>query len=91
VGAIEDACEWQLAAGARYYGSKDPAPSLAVKVAKLPARYVTFLAPAKVSIKHLSPAAVKYQFADKICGIALQRTGARRTYSALDLFKSLER
>ena len=68
-----------------YYGSKEPALSLTVKVtANLPVRFVTFLAPAKVSIKHLSRAAVKYQIAEKICGTALQRTGAPKIFTCVD-------
>jgi heparinase II/III-like protein len=68
-----------------YYGSKVPALSLAVKVAaKLAVRFVTCLAPAQVSIKHLSPAAVKYQFAQEICGIALHKTGAPKIFQIVE-------
>lgn len=64
-----------------YYGSKEPALSLAVKqAAKMPVRFVTLLAPAEIWADELSSGAVTLEIRGKRYGIRLQRIGAERIF-----------
>src|SRR5579884_3075668 len=68
-----------------YYGSKEPALSLAVELtAPLPVRFVTLLMPSGISANELSSKCIKLQVHGKQYRIQLQRIGTNRVFSLLN-------